>query len=216
MTFVYHSIYNLYSYKNGLILGNYTKGVSYNGVKKDQVSLLEHAVIPSHVNRLPVICTAYKSLEGMPNLQTVFVPYTIEEIGGDTFKLCKKLHSITFEVNSRLKKINQWVFYQSGLVSISFPRSLVSINNHDFGMCSELRSIEINNFVHSVDTSIFYGIDKNVSVLVPVNYPYDTFGGINVMKILPFYSVINYCKTLKYQRCVSQSRHLLFVLVFLI
>lgn len=206
MASVDHPIYMLYYYKNGLVIGNSSLEVYHNGVKEDKVQTLEHAVFPSRVGNLVVLSTGYKSLEALPNLKTVFIPNTMILIGGDTFKNCAKLRKITFEENSKLRQINHYVFYQSGIVSISFPRSLVSIQNHDFTGCADLETIEINNFFHTSDNSIFERISNNISILVPVNYPYETFGGRNVTKVLPFFTGKSYCKTLKKRISFSYDR----------
>ena len=173
-------------YQNDYQLGT-GNDVDHNGVLDGKVDNIIEAIIPSIVNKKKVIRIAYKALRNVPNLQSVFIPRTIKEIRGDTFLYCHKLTTVVFEENSELKIIKWYTFYETNISSITFPSSVVSIDYKTFYKCTNLKSVFILGFLFSNYTDLFEEASKNVNVYVPINYPWDNFGGHNVIKLLPDY-----------------------------
>ena len=187
MTFVDHQIYNFYKINNGLVLGDSSSNI-HNGIKDEYVSTIEHLIIPSHVGIYKVIMTGYRCLRDLPNVQTAFIPKTITFMDGDTFVNCYKLHTVTFEENSALKTMNQYIFYQTNLTTITFPPSVKNISYSSFYNNKYMKSIVIPGFLYTSYANVFEGVPENILILVPKNYPFDEFGGRNVTKILPEYT----------------------------
>lgn len=194
MSAVDHEIFNLYLFGKGLAIGD----GSYNlhiGIKDEYLNI-EHIVIPSFVNGKPIICLRYRCLRDLLSLLTVYIPRTIESFDGDAFTLCSKLNTIIFEENSIIKSVDGYSFHSTSITTITLPKTLQKINKETFSYCKKLKTIVITNFL-TTDESIFTSdVPKDLKIIVPVNYPYDTFGSRNVTKCLPaFYGLKPLCRS---------------------
>ena len=208
-----HQTFIFVIYKNGVQLGT-GENIDHNGVKDEAVETIEDAVIPSRVGGLTVIKTGYKCLRNLPNLQTAFIPKTIEEIAGDLFVYCRKLHTITFEDNSRVKTMDYLIFYDTNITRLTFPPHVERIGHHSFYNCTYLEYVIITSFLNSNETDMFERASQNAKIFVPSNYPYKTFGGRNVTKILAAYNgKPKLCKTIRQERRASSLALVLNVLI---
>ena len=170
--------------------------VDHNGVRSEWVDKLENAIIPSEVDKKKVINLAYKSFRQLPNLKTVFIPNTIKTIAADTFFNCYKLTSVTFEENSQLEQLSGYSFCSTNISSIIFPSTLVTTGGDAlFYNCSNLHTVVIQSFLSTNSTTTFTASPSTISILVPENYPFDTFGKREVIKALPRYPSIKVIHT---------------------
>lgn len=92
--------------------------------------------------------------EGLVN-----IPNTVTTIGGNAFRQCSELTSIS--IPNSVTKINGYAFYGcKGLTSISIPNSVTSIGDYTFYECSDLISITIGNSVNSIGLGAFTGCNS--------------------------------------------------------
>lgn len=79
-------------------------------------------------------------------LTTISIPSSVERIGFGAFALCKKLRSVNFEANSKLKVIGEGSFKGcESLRRLDFPASLREIQEWACGGFSSLRVITFPN-----------------------------------------------------------------------
>jgi hypothetical protein len=74
-------------------------------------------------------------------LTNIFLPNSIEVLGGSCFACCSVLIEVTFESNSRLREIESKAFNSTGLKKMSFPESLEIIGDCCFNDCTALTEI---------------------------------------------------------------------------
>ena len=105
-------------------------------------------ILPSDSNlkTLPGGCFAY--CLSLPNFT---VPKTVETIEKDNpdnygvFAYDSNLYTVLFEEGSKCTHINTKVFYESGLVTIKLPKSLIYITGMSFRIVRNLTSIEVED-----------------------------------------------------------------------
>lgn len=99
------------------------------------------------------------------NITSIIIPKTITQIDEYTFKLCKKLKTVTF--CGDINEIGNGAFaYCELLANIILPNGLVSIGDEAFSNCSSLISVTIPNTVTSIGGSAFSGCSGLTSVTV--------------------------------------------------
>ncbi len=153
----------------------------YNGIYKD-------VVIHNIVNNLPVV-KINEHMFSDCELQTIFIPNSVVEIGDSAFRNAYTLTHVTFEENSKLerigsnvfsdcmilrnieipasvKTIDSAVFYNSALLNVTFEQGskLETINHSAFRDCSSLQSISIPASVTYIGGSAFDGCESLMSV----------------------------------------------------
>jgi hypothetical protein len=74
-------------------------------------------------------------------LRSIDLPGSLELIQEWCFACCYALASVRFGANSRLSRLGQKVFYESGLQSIHLPGSLEVICEQCFSNCFRLTSV---------------------------------------------------------------------------
>lgn len=101
------------------------------------------------------------------------IPETIEgkpvtSIGGEAFRDCTSLTSITFGKNSKLTSIGEQAFRKcESLKSITIPDSVTSIGNMAFSGCRGLTSITIPDSVTSIEGGAFSSCSYLTSIKIP-------------------------------------------------
>jgi hypothetical protein len=71
----------------------------------------------------------------------VHFPASLEVIGDSSFHFCEGLKSITFDADSKLKRIEYSAFTRIILKSVHLPASLEMLGEHCFGCCWSLTAI---------------------------------------------------------------------------
>jgi hypothetical protein len=74
-------------------------------------------------------------------LQSIFGPSSVVDLGKESFCLCKSLESVTFESGSRLERIEEFAFSCSGLKTIEIPSSVAVFGKESLSNCSSLESV---------------------------------------------------------------------------
>jgi len=78
---------------------------------------------------------------------------------------CPKLASITF--GEGIREINNYSFYQTGLVSITLPSSTHTIGTSAFQNCVDLVNVTFNNSLYKILDNAFNGCSKLNNVMLP-------------------------------------------------
>ena len=82
---------------------------------------------------------------------------SVEVLGPLTFKYANWIKQVSFEKNSRLKRIGEFTFERcTNLTSITIPEGVTSIGDYAFEGCSNLKSITIPSSVRSIGYHAFH------------------------------------------------------------
>jgi hypothetical protein len=93
---------------------------------------------------------------------------SIQVISKVFFLRCKSLSWASFEIGSRLSRLEQRAFARSGLISIHVPASVTVIGESCFSMCGSLASItfESGSQLSQLANRAFSG-----STLISIHFP---------------------------------------------
>ena len=107
----------------------------------------------------------------MSNIQNVIIGKDVKKIDGSAFSRCSSLKSVVFasyDVCS-LTSIEEYSFTYTGLESISFPTSLVSIGFCSFSNCQSLENIKFSEGLQSIGYQAFGGCSNLSGQLIIPN-----------------------------------------------
>jgi hypothetical protein len=183
MSTVFHDdTYNYIIKEGNLYVGNGTHVYQNGAYDKNLVN----AILPAYFNGTKIYGTFYRCLAGLPNLIAIFIPKTYRVIEADLFQDSYNVETIEFEANSELQFINGWTAISSKITSFTFPPSLKRFAiNSSFGHCAKLKTVFYQGMASPLyDSTTFLGVSKDLKIFVRKDYPYDTFGGRSVTKIL--------------------------------
>ncbi len=101
-------------------------------------------------------------------LQTIAIPHLVKEIQNHAFFEALSLQSIQFE-NSTPLRINDYVFYNSGLTSISIPENLYYIGEFAFAYNRQLTTITVDsaNLYYASLDGVLYNKDYTRLITYP-------------------------------------------------
>ncbi len=95
------------------------------------------------------------AFEGCKGLSGITIPASVKSIGNGTFSRCETLSSVTFEENSKLTSIPDYMFNEcKALTGIKLPFGITSIGNGAFKE-SGLTELEIPASVTNIASTIF-------------------------------------------------------------
>lgn len=87
-------------------------------------------------------------------LESVTIPESVVEIGGEAFKFCTRLKSVEFSTG--LKTIGEWAFYDcSGLETIVLPQTLEYVASEAFPRCDNLKEVILQSNPRYIGQSAF-------------------------------------------------------------
>ena len=113
---------------------------------------------------------AFRACSG---LRSIAIPDNVLEIDDGAFCGCGSLESITLSRN--LSRLGNYAFSDSGLKTITIPKSLEQMGYNVFGDSWNLSSIEVEegNRMFSSEGGVLFNSDKSVLLKVPRSlYPY--------------------------------------------
>jgi hypothetical protein len=89
--------------------------------------------------------------------RSIMIPSSVVVLGKESFYECKSLGSVTFEGGSRLERIEESAFRESGLKSIEIPSSVVILGKGSFAGCRSLESVtfESGSRLERIEKSAF-------------------------------------------------------------
>ena len=71
----------------------------------------------------------------------ISIPTCVSEGGDRCFYRCRRVESVTFGASSKLERICEWAFSETGIGSLAIPDSVVEIGKGCFSKCKSLRSV---------------------------------------------------------------------------
>lgn len=86
-------------------------------------------------------------------LHQVVMPYTLLEIGDESFEGCVELKRVT--LTERLERIGQAAFKHSGLRTVMFPSTVYYVGADAFAGCGELDNIKIPKNIDRIADGMF-------------------------------------------------------------
>jgi len=101
----------------------------------------------------------YCAFENCKNLETIYLPDTLKEIGDNAFAGCENLKEVIF--NKKLEKIGRHAFAETGLEKVVFNGRTVILENA-FQYCNKLKNIELKNIQSTNSVFEFSGLENVV------------------------------------------------------
>ena len=135
---------------------------------------IKELVIPSHINRFPVVSIEREVFKGLQQLTTVKIPDTMELIGNFAFEDCPKLAFVVSEASELVLGMGTFrncnklkVFANRGLLHCgvetfkdchkleNFEANVTCIKRGTFSGCRRLRSVHFSKQLSSFDGKAF-------------------------------------------------------------
>jgi hypothetical protein len=90
-------------------------------------------------------------------VKKIQIPSSVEFIGNCCFYECKSLCEITFESRSKLQRIEEYAFYETGVKNVQIPSSVEFIGKKCFYGCNSLCEItfESRSKLQRIEESAF-------------------------------------------------------------
>jgi hypothetical protein len=127
--------------------------------------------------------------------RSIEIPSSVVVLGKASFCWCESLESVTFESDSRLERIEESAFGESGLKSILIPSSVIVLGKASFYGCNSLESVtfESDSRLERIEEFVFSRSGLK-SILIP--------SSVVVLGKSSFYG----CRSLESVRFESDSR----------
>ena len=177
--------FNFYYNSGGhFVIGSDPNTSSGNGAYNKSIV---DAILPRSFNGIMIYGIGYYSLSKLSFLKTVFIPSTYRLISSDSFHGSTALESVTFEDPENILDVGFWLFLDSNISTFTFPYKAKRIRiQNSFQGCKNLKSLYYQGMLNvSYDAKTFDGVPSDLKIFVRRDYPYDTFGGRSVIKVLP-------------------------------
>ena len=129
----------------------------------------KHVTIPEKYYNLPVMGIYENAFMGCTELESIFIPATVQAIGPNVFKNCTSLKKVEWEDKSRMSSIAAGAFANcTSLQEITLPDSLDEIGSGAFSGCVSLKKISVP----------FIGNGRTAQKVLPSSDPRTAFGFI--------------------------------------
>ena len=106
-----------------------------------------------------------RAFQDCTNVTSLDIPNSVTSIGEQVVKGCSNLESIV--IPGSVTAMNNYTFYQSGLVSVEIQNGVTAIPYGAFRECSKLTSVTIPNTVTSIGNYAFNTCNSLISVVIP-------------------------------------------------
>lgn len=140
-------------YESGIAYGLINNNTEYAVVGVGSLGNEKKIVIDEEFRGKKVTEIANGAFRNDKNLNEIVLPDTIRAIGFDAFNSCSALQSINLPEG--LKTIGYQAFRASGLTSVAFPDSLVSLGELAFSYCENLQSVDFGDGLERIEKSAF-------------------------------------------------------------
>ena len=118
-----------------------------------------NVIIPSEYNGKPVTKISDWAFMNSKNIESIYIPNTITEIGYNAFSGCKNLSDVSID-GQNLENIGRFAFSNCvSLSKISIPEGVTTVDDYAFGNCDSLTSITIPSSVMIMGKWAFHGCD---------------------------------------------------------
>ena len=127
-------------------------------------------------------------------LQSIFIPDTVINIGASAFQGCKLLETVNISENSQMETIGEDAFSGcESLTSIVIPKNITVLSDHVFYGCSVLKEVTIleDSALQTIKQYAFYNCEFLFSITLPkgvVNIEENAFYGCFSLCIIFNYS----------------------------
>lgn len=101
------------------------------------------------------------------NIQTAFVPNTLERITGTAFGYCPNLTEVVFETGSHAELGNGTFYHTPLLRRVVLPGNLVKLNRALFSDCPSLSEVTIPNNLEIIEDNVFAGCKDLENLTLP-------------------------------------------------
>ncbi len=144
-------------------------GVLYN---KDQTTLIKYPQKKSGATYMipeSVTSIGNSSFTSCEALTTMAIPDSVTYIGASAFNGCTALTTVTFGENSRLERIWNQAFEESGITSINIPTTVMQMQGNVFTNCASLETVTFSNDskLNIIAGSMFRGCTALTSINIP-------------------------------------------------
>ena len=89
------------------------------------------------------------------SLESFNFPKTVTEIGRNAFSGCTSMATATFAEDADIQVIGEGAFADCGLISISIPKKVQTIEREAFRNCKVLNKIDVTEFTTKIDPEAF-------------------------------------------------------------
>lgn len=121
--------------------------------------------IPEKIDGLPVTEIAEDAFRGCEKLESLYIPDSVETLGGNVFWECFSLKEIRLPQN--LKEIPHHAFvYCTSLSTVQIPEHVAYIGESAFGCCSGLKTLVFPESVEEIGEFVLYGCSSLESITV--------------------------------------------------
>ena len=167
----------------GVIYNETSNGCSVYGIETEGETEI---YIADEYNGKKVISVEDNAFENYTSLKNIYLPDTVNFIGGSAFKNCVNLESI--EIPRDVTNISGFAFENCGkLESVTLPAGLLMIRDSAFKGCTVLTDIEIPDTVIYMGNRVFEGCENLAGMDIPdsvVNLGEYAFSGcVNLQEI---------------------------------
>ena len=166
--------------------GDYTYSVLLNEDETERAACIEayngsdtELVLPSELDGLEVVALGNYALTSMPELKTVTLPKTLQQLGDFTFADCTGIESYAIESENQFFEVQNGVLYSNNGATlarwplgtnptdIEIPDGITEIGNVAFCDSQTLKSVEFPNTLNYIGLSAF----AECSSLTEVSFP---------------------------------------------
>ena len=130
-------------------------------------------------------------------IETVIIPFTVEEIQHAAFAFSYSLKNVVFEQGSRLATIGANFIHETNVSRIVLPPNVKNIAKGAFEHANALSIIVYCGDI-KIDSNLIVQ-SSSVKAYVPTNFRYSSFGGIPILKT-------NQCQQINYVSRCSQRK----------
>jgi hypothetical protein len=123
-------------------------------------SSLSNVTIPDSVTNI-----GDRAFYECDSLYSVAIPNSLTSIGAYVFANCGNLTNVT--IPSSVTKIGEGAFDGSGLIDLTIPGNVATVEANAFENCYILTSLTISNGVASIGTNAFYSCGSLTNVSIP-------------------------------------------------
>lgn len=131
-----------------------------SGLSYDNLSAIETIEIPGGIKTI-----GEGAFDNLPNLKKVTMHSGILEIGARAFEDCEALTEVTLP--DTVTSIGKGAFENTGLISVSLPSSITTLESFVFNRCTSLTRVNLPSNLKNVLNNMFSGCSALTDIDIP-------------------------------------------------